>query len=104
LLLKRVASEFQTRNGAEKMRQWALSLPDRTNLDFLKRTKNVFAPLDLSDPAKAAASLTVEQRKNQLESLAQVWAENLQGKRNKSNVRNFLRITRVPYRLIVNEF
>lgn len=75
LLLKRVATEFQTSLGTEKMRAWAESVPGHPELAFLRNPENSNNFLDLSDPAKAAASMTAAQRKNQLDSVAAAWAE-----------------------------
>jgi hypothetical protein len=75
LLLKRVATGFQTSLGPEKMRAWAESVPGHPELAFLRNPENSNIFLDLTDPAKAAASLTAAQRKTQLESVAAAWAE-----------------------------
>lgn len=71
---RRVASEFRQSLGAEKMRQWAMDHKDRSDLAFLV-TDPESKPLDLSDPAKAAASLTPEQLKNRASSIAAEWAK-----------------------------
>jgi len=73
-LLKRVAENLTAILGKDKMKDWALSLPERTDLDFLRNGK-VYQELDLSDPAKAAASLTREQLRYQGESVASEWAK-----------------------------
>ena len=73
-LLRRVAGNLTAILGKDKMKEWAMSLPERTDLDFLRNGK-VYQELDLTDPAKAAASLTREQMRYQGESVASEWAK-----------------------------
>lgn len=61
--------------GEEKARAWALTLPERKELDFLRKEKIAGGNIDLSDPAKAAASLGDEMIKYNAPLVAQEWAK-----------------------------
>ncbi len=67
-------AEVQRGAGAEKTKAWALSLPDRADLAFLRKEEAKARP-DLSDPAKAVGALTPGELKNQGGFLAGEWAK-----------------------------
>lgn len=71
---KFLIKEVQRGAGAEKTREWALSLPERADLAYLKKEEAKARP-DLSDPAKAVVALTPGELKNQGGFLAGEWAK-----------------------------
>lgn len=70
-----LAEQVKLSAGAEKVRQWALSIPGRPDLDPLRQGEEAVVSLDMSDPAKAAAALTPEMMKYQMVPLATEWAK-----------------------------
>ena len=74
LALKFLIEQVQRGAGEEKTREWALSLPDRADLSYLRKEAPK-APPDMSDPAKAAATLTAQELKYQGSFLAGEWAK-----------------------------
>lgn len=74
-LAGRLAQELIPSVGAGKLRQWALSIPGRSDLNPLRKSEKGSVSLDLTDPAKAAASLTPEMMKYQMEPVATEWAK-----------------------------
>ena len=71
---KFLIKEVERGAGAEKTRAWALSLPDRADLAYLRK-EEAKARSDLSDPAKAVVALTPGELKNQGGFLAGEWAK-----------------------------
>ncbi len=71
---KFLIEEVQRGAGVEKTRAWALSLPDRVDLAFLRKEESK-DPVVMTDPAKVVAALTPQELKHQGGFLAGEWAK-----------------------------
>lgn len=75
LWARSISNRMVTAFGADKVRLWALSVPGRPDLDFLRTLKNDYKEPDLSNPAKAAASLSEERMPYDGAKVAAEWAK-----------------------------